>query len=88
MLKRGHQAPKSLRNLQSDDEARASPRDPTRAPSQVVGVLVLSAKAKRGDEIATSRDDVRAQTVPNDQRTAMETDLSGRASFEGRRLFA
>jgi hypothetical protein len=63
--------------VQSDDGAGVSPRDPTRAPRQVVGDsggLALSAKAKRSDKIAISRDDLRAKPLPNDQRSAMEAD--------------
>jgi hypothetical protein len=38
------------------------------------GGLALSAKAKRSDKIAISRDDVRAKPLPNDQRSAIGTD--------------
>jgi hypothetical protein len=58
----------------SDDGAGASPRDPTRAPSQVVGGLALSAKAKRSDQTAISRDDTRAQPLPDEQRSTTRTD--------------
>jgi hypothetical protein len=58
----------------SDEGAGVSPRVATTAPSQVVDGLALSAKAKRRDEIAISRDDVRAKRWPNDQRSAIGTD--------------
>jgi hypothetical protein len=64
-------------SVQSDDGAGVSPRDPTRAPRQVVGEsggLVLSAKAKRSDKITISRDGVRAKPLPNDQRPMIVTD--------------
>ena len=44
---------------------------------QVVGEsggLALSAKAKRRNTIAISRDDLRAKPLPNDQRSAIRTD--------------
>ena len=62
---------------QSDEGAGVSPRVATTAQSQVVGYtgdLALSAKAKRRDKIAISRDDVRAKPLPNDQRSAIGTD--------------
>ena len=64
-------------SVQSDEEARVSPRVATTARSQVVGDaggLALSAKAKRRTEMAISRDDVRAKPLPNDQRSMMATD--------------
>ena len=64
-------------SVQSDEGAGVSPRVATTAPSQVVGDsggLALRAKAKRRDKIAISRDDVRAKPLPNDQRSAIETD--------------
>jgi hypothetical protein len=64
-------------SVPSDDGAGVSPRDPTRAQSQVVGDsggLPLSAKAKRRGQIAISRDDLRAKPLPNDQRSAIGTD--------------
>ncbi len=60
-----------------DEGAGVSPRDPTTAQSQVVGDsggLALSAKAKRRDKIAISRDDVRAKPLPSDQRSTIGTD--------------
>jgi hypothetical protein len=74
-------SPKSRRtaSVPSDEGAGASPTEPTRAPSQVVGDfggLGLSAKPKRSDETATSRDDVRAKPLPDGQRSAMGTDSS------------
>jgi hypothetical protein len=64
-------------SVQLNDRAGVSPRDPTRAPRQVVGEpggLVLSAKAKRRDKIAIPRDDLRAKPLPNDQRSLTGTD--------------
>ena len=37
-------------------------------------VCRLSAKAKRSDKVAISRDDLRVKPLPNDQRSAMEAD--------------
>ena len=74
--------------VQSDDGAGASPRVATTAQSQAVGDfggLAMSAKAKRSEEIAIYRDDARAKPLPNDQRSAIGTDFSDHASFEGRR---
>ena len=62
---------------QPDNGAGASPRDPTPAPSQVVGnfgCLALRAKAKRRDKLAISCDDDRAKRLPNDQRSIIGTD--------------
>ena len=64
-------------SVQSDEGAGVSPRVATTAQSQVVGDsgdLALSARAKRKDKIAISRDDVRAKPLPNDQRSAIRTD--------------
>jgi hypothetical protein len=77
LAERSSTASRQPANVQSDDGAGASPRDPTGAPSQVVGEsgsLSLSAKAKRRGKLATSRDDVRAKPLPNDQRSARGTD--------------
>jgi hypothetical protein len=66
-------------SVQSDEGAGVSPRVATTAESQLVGdsgSLELSAKAKGGDEIAISRDDVRAKPLPDDQRSAIGTDSS------------
>jgi hypothetical protein len=63
-------------HVQSDDGAGASPRVAPTAPSPVVGEsegLVLSAKAKRSDQTAISRDEVRVKPLPDDQRSAMGT---------------
>ena len=63
-------------NVQSDEGAGVSPRVATTEQSQVVGdsgSLALSAKAKRGEEAAISRDDVRAKRWRKNQRSAMET---------------
>jgi hypothetical protein len=68
-------------NVQPDEGAGVSPRDPTRAPTQVAensGSLALRAKAKGGDEAAIARDDVSAKPWPNDQRSAIETDSLAR----------
>ena len=62
---------------QTDEGAGVSPRVATSAQSQVVGDsggLALSAKARRRDEIAISRDDVGAKPLPSDQRSAIGTD--------------
>ena len=72
-------SPKSRQpsNLQSDEGAGVSPRVATTAQSQVVGDsggLALSAKARRRDKLAISRDDDRAKPLPNDQRSAREAD--------------
>jgi hypothetical protein len=64
-------------SVPSDDGAGVSPRDPTRAPRQVVkdnGGRALNAKAKRRNTITISRDDLRAKPLPNDQRSAIEAD--------------
>ncbi len=64
-------------SVQSDEGAGVSPRVATTAQSQVVGEsggLALSAKAKRRDKIAISRDNVRTKPLPNDQRSAIGTD--------------
>jgi len=64
-------------SVQSDEEARVSPRVATTAQSQVVGDSggpPLSAKAKRRNTIAISRDDVRAKPLPDDQRSAIEAE--------------
>jgi hypothetical protein len=61
--------------VQSD--AVASPRGQTGALNRVGGDsrdLALSAKAKRIDKIATSRDDVRAKPLHDDQRSTTRTD--------------
>jgi hypothetical protein len=63
--------------VQSDEGAGASPRGQTRAPSQVGGDrpdLAVSAKVKRIDKIATSRDDVRAKPLHDDHRSTTRTD--------------
>ena len=76
-------------SVQSDEGAGVSPRVATTAQSQVVGDsggLALSARAKRSDEIAISRDDVRAKPLPSDQRSAIGRSLRP-ASFGGRRSF-
>jgi hypothetical protein len=60
-------------SVQSDEGAGVSPRAATPAQSHAVGDsggLALSAKAKRSDKIAISRDDVRAKPLPSDQRSA------------------
>jgi hypothetical protein len=65
-----------MASVPSDDGAGISPRDPTRAPRQVVGDaggLPVSAKATRR-KVAISRDDVRAKPLPNGQRSAIGTD--------------
>ena len=52
-----------------------SPRVAATVQSKVVGdsgVLPVSAKAKRRNTIAISRDDVRAKPLPDDQRSAIE----------------
>jgi hypothetical protein len=62
---------------QPEEGAGVSPRDPTPAPSQVVGnfgSLALRAKAKRRDKAAISSDDVRAKPLPREQRSAIGTD--------------
>jgi hypothetical protein len=64
-------------SVQSDDGAGVSPRVATTTQSQVVGDsggLALTAKAKRRDTIAISRDDIRAKPLPNDQQSAIEAD--------------
>jgi hypothetical protein len=64
-------------SLQSDDEAGVAPRVATTARSQVVGDpggLPVSAKAKRRNAIAISRDDLRAKSLPDDQRSAIGMD--------------
>ena len=64
-------------SAQSDEGAGVSPRVATIAQSQVVGDsggLELSAKARRRDKLAISRDDHRAKPLPNDQRSAREAD--------------
>jgi hypothetical protein len=66
--------------VQSDEGAGASPRGQTGPPSRVGGVspdLALSAKAKRVGKIATSRDDVRAEPLHDDQRSTTRTDSPG-----------
>ena len=83
-------ASRQTSSVQSDEGAGVSPRVATTAQSQVAedfGGLALSAKAKRRDKIAISRDDVRAKPLPRDQRSAIRDGLSGHASFEGRRSF-
>jgi hypothetical protein len=63
--------------VQSDEGAGPSPRGQTRAPNQVGGDspdLALSAKAKRIDKIATSRDDVRAKPLHDEQRSTTRAD--------------
>ena len=54
-----------------------SPRVAATVQSKVVGdsgVLPVSAKAKRRNTIAISRDDVRAKPLPDDQRSAIEAE--------------
>jgi hypothetical protein len=62
---------------QSDEGAGVSRRVAPTVQSQVVGEsggLALRAKTKRSDEIAISRDDVRAKPLLNDQRSTIGTD--------------
>ena len=64
-------------SVPSDDGAGVSPRVATTTRRQVAGHsggLPLSAKAKRRNMIAISRDDLRAKPLPNDQRSAIGTD--------------
>jgi hypothetical protein len=64
-------------SIQSDEGAGASPRVAAPVKSQVVGdsgVLPVSAKAKRRNTIAISRDDLRAKPLPNEQRSATGMD--------------
>jgi hypothetical protein len=64
-------------SVQPDEGAGVSPKVATTAQSQVVGDsggLELSAKARRRDKLAISRDDHRAKPLPNDQRSAREAD--------------
>jgi hypothetical protein len=56
--------PRQMSGVQSGDGAGVSPRVATTVQSQVVGDsvgLALSAKAKRSDKVAISRDDLRGQ---------------------------
>jgi hypothetical protein len=69
-------ASRRLSRVQSDEGAGASPRGQTGALSQVGGeshALALNAKAKRIDKNATSRDDVKAKPLRDDQRSATKT---------------
>jgi hypothetical protein len=70
-------ASRRMSRVQSDDGAGASPRGQTRALSQVgrdSRDLALGAMAKRFDKIAISRDDLSAEPLPDDQRSATRTD--------------
>jgi hypothetical protein len=70
-------ASRRMSRVQSDEGAGASPRGQTGAPSQIgedFRDIPLSAKAKRIDKIATSRDDVRAKPLHDDQRSTTRTD--------------
>jgi hypothetical protein len=70
-------ASRRMSRVQSDEGAGASPRGQKGAPSRVGGGspdLPLNAKAKRIDKIATSRDDVRAKPLHDDQRSTTRTD--------------
>ena len=70
-------ASRQTSSVEPDEGPRASPKDPTTAQSQVVGDsggLVLGPKARRRDKLAISCDDHRAKPLPNDQRSAIETD--------------
>ena len=72
-------ASRQTSSVEPDEGPRASPKDPTTAQSQVVGDsggLVLGPKARRRDKLAISCDDHRAKPLPNDQRSAIETDSS------------
>ena len=65
-------------SVQSDEGASVSPRVATTEQSQVVGNSgspALSAKAKRRDESAISRDDASAKPLPNDQQSAIGRDF-------------
>ena len=82
--------PRQASGVQSEEGAGVPPRVAATVQSQVVGDSggpALSAKAKRSDKIAISRDDVRPKPLPNDQRSAIEAEFSGYDSFEGRRSF-
>jgi hypothetical protein len=70
-------ASRQTSSVEPDEGAYASPKDPTTAQSQVVGDsggLVLGPKARRRDKLAISCDDHRAKPLPNDQRSAIDTD--------------
>jgi hypothetical protein len=70
-------ASRRMSRVPSDEEAGASPSGQTRAPSQVgrhSRDLVRSAKAKRIDKVATSRDDVKAKPLRDDQRSMTRAD--------------
>jgi hypothetical protein len=83
-------APHRMSRVQSKEGAGASSRGQSGAPSQVSEDsspdLALSAKAKRIDKVATSRDDVRAKPVHENRRSTTRTDSSGPPSsrVEGR----
>jgi hypothetical protein len=73
--------------VQPDEGAGVSPKVATTAQSQVVGdsgglelsAKAMSAKARRRDKLAISRDDHRAKPFPNDQRSAREATHPSRA---------
>ena len=80
LAERSSTAYRRTSSAQRDDGAGASLRVATTAPRQVAresSSLALRPKANRSDKAAISRDDVRAKPLPNDQRSAMGTELSG-----------
>jgi hypothetical protein len=84
-------ASRRMSRVQSDEGAGASPRGQTGAPSRVGGDsadLALSAKAKRSDKIATSRDDVRAKPLHDDQRSTTRADSPAASESRKRTIVA